>query len=280
MIYLALSIFCSSLIFVIFKGFQKFKIDNFQAIIVNYFVASSLGWILGFDSISNAHPEDWILICVLIGAIFISLFILMAKVSQDLGVSTASVSVKMSVVIPVVIGMLLYGDKLSFQLTLGILLSLAAIFLITQKESGFHFNHIKWPIVLFVGNGLLDSVLKYAQTHYVQSNDVSLFSASCFGLAAVAGMIAFPFLKQKSALKKKNIIAGVVLGVPNFGSIYFLIMTLESTNMKSSIFFPINNIGIVLLSTVLSVLIFKEGLNRKNIIGIAIGVLSILLITI
>ena len=279
MIYLGLSIFCSSLIFVIFKGFQKFKIDNFQAIIVNYFVASSLGLIVGYNAISSSEPSKWIVISVFIGAIFISLFILMAKVSQNLGVSTASVSVKMSVVIPVIVGLILYGDKLSLQLTFGILLSLAAIFLITQKESGFHLNHIKWPIVLFVGNGLLDSILKYAQTNYVEADEISVFTSASFGLAAVAGMIAYPFMKNKSPLKNKNILAGIILGVPNFGTIYFLMMTLEHTKMKSSVFFPINNIGIVLLSTVLSIWIFKERLNRKNIIGIVIGVLSILLIT-
>jgi drug/metabolite transporter (DMT)-like permease len=264
---------------VIFKGFQKFKIDNFQAIIVNYFVASSLGLLVGFDAVSSSHPENWIVACVFIGAIFITLFILMAKVSQDLGVSTASVSVKMSVVIPVVVGVILYGDLLSLKLTAGILLSLAAIFLITQKESGFHLNHIKWPIVLFVGNGLLDSILKYAQTNYVDANEISVFTAACFGLAATAGMVSYPFMQSKSPLKKKNVLAGIILGIPNFGTIYFLMMTLEHTQMKSSVFFPINNIGIVILSTVLSIWIFKEGLNRKNIIGIAVGVLSILLIS-
>lgn len=279
MIYLALSILCSALIFVIFKGFQKFEVDNFQAIIVNYFIACSLGLIVGFDSIPSSHPENWLLPCVIIGAIFISLFILMAKVSQDLGVATASVSVKMSVVIPVALGIFLYGDELSFGLTIGIILSLVAIFFITQKESGFHFSHIKWPLVLFVGNGLLDSILKYAQTNYVEASEISVFTAAGFGLAATSGMIAYPFMKNKSPLKKKNIFAGIVLGIPNFGTIYFLMMTLEHTKMKSSVFFPINNIGIVLLSTLLSVWIFKEGLNRKNIIGIILGVLSILLIS-
>lgn len=278
MIYLVLSIFCSSLIFIIFKGFQKFEIDNFQAIIVNYFVASTLGLLVGFDDISISQPQNWLLACVFIGAIFISLFILMAKVSQDLGVSTASVSVKMSVVIPVILGVVLYGDKISTQLTLGILLSLAAIFLITQKEEGFHFGHIKWPIVLFVGNGLLDSLLKFAQTNYVKADEIGVFTAVGFGMAALAGVVSYPFLKKKTPLMKKNILAGIILGIPNFGTIYFLMMTLEHTKMKSSVFFPINNIGIVLLSTILSVWIFKEGLNRKNIFGIVLGVISIVLI--
>ncbi|MDG1658691.1 MAG: EamA/RhaT family transporter, partial [Crocinitomicaceae bacterium] len=43
MIALLLSVLSSSLIFVIFKLFARFKIDTFQAIVVNYFMAFIIG---------------------------------------------------------------------------------------------------------------------------------------------------------------------------------------------------------------------------------------------
>lgn len=46
MIYLLLSIVFSTLIFVIFKYFDVFKIDTLKAIIVNYVVAFILGFVL------------------------------------------------------------------------------------------------------------------------------------------------------------------------------------------------------------------------------------------
>ena len=44
MIYLILSILCSAAIFIIFKSFEKFKVNTFTAIVVNYFIAGITGF--------------------------------------------------------------------------------------------------------------------------------------------------------------------------------------------------------------------------------------------
>ena len=43
MIYLLFSILASTLIFIIFKSFDKFKINTLQAIVINYLVACIYG---------------------------------------------------------------------------------------------------------------------------------------------------------------------------------------------------------------------------------------------
>lgn len=279
MIYLFLSIITSALIFVIFKGFQRYQINNFQAIIVNYLVASSLGWVVSSKTLNEVHYQNWLHLSIGIAVLFITLFVLMAKVSQEDGVSVASVSVKMSVVIPVLLGVLIFKDTLTIRLLIGILASLVAIVLITKKESRIEFKHIKWPLVLFFGNGILDAILKFTQQSAVKENEISVFTASSFGLAALIGFVAYPFIKGNSKIERKNILAGILLGVPNFGTIYFLMMALEKTKMTTSVFFPINNIGIVMVSALMAMLIFKEKLNTANSIGLALGLFSIILIS-
>ena len=76
----------------------------------------------------------------------------------------------------------------------------------------------------------------------------------------------------------KSIQAGILLGVPNYFSIYFLLKAIGSYSESSALVFGLNNIGIVILSTLLSMLIFKETLSRGNKIGIAMALLSIVLI--
>jgi drug/metabolite transporter (DMT)-like permease len=73
-----------------------------------------------------------------------------------------------------------------------------------------------------------------------------------------------------------NIIAGIVLGVPNYFSIYFVLDSLEK--LGGIIVFPILNIGVVLLSSILSYLFYKEYLSKLNWIGIGLACISILLI--
>jgi multidrug transporter EmrE-like cation transporter len=85
---------------------------------------------------------------------------------------------------------------------------------------------------------------------------------------------------KKRRLDLKSLIAGVFLGIPNYYSIYFLLQTFEHSGMQSSVIFPINNIGIVLLSVVIAVLVYKEKLNGFNMAGILLAVISIGLISI
>jgi uncharacterized membrane protein len=76
----------------------------------------------------------------------------------------------------------------------------------------------------------------------------------------------------------RHVIAGIVLGIPNFGSIYFILKMLEQ-GWEGSVFFPINNVGVILLSTAVALIIFKEQLSRLNIIGIVLAILGIVLIS-
>jgi uncharacterized membrane protein len=85
--------------------------------------------------------------------------------------------------------------------------------------------------------------------------------------------------KSKRSLKAPSIIGGIILGIVNYGSIYFLIKTLDAANLQSSVIFPINNMGVVILTTFLSLLIFRESFSVKNKIGVAISIIAIAMIS-
>jgi uncharacterized membrane protein len=86
------------------------------------------------------------------------------------------------------------------------------------------------------------------------------------------------FRNEKIAFK--NIYWGFLLGIPNYFSMLFLVKTLGAFPNASATIFPINNIGIVAVSTLVSVLFFKEKLNTKNIIGLVLSLVAIALISI
>tara|TARA_R110002096_G_scaffold21043_7_gene68715 strand:- start:68341 stop:69213 length:873 start_codon:yes stop_codon:yes gene_type:complete len=284
MIWLVLSIICSTLIFVIFKYFDQFKIDNLQAIIVNYIVASSLGMALrGFDtSIIEIPEKNWFWSAFILGIIFIWLFRLMALASQKIGVSVVSITVKMSLVIPVLFGVFYYHESIGLVKVLGISIALLAVYLTTAKDKAKKSSglYIKLPLILFFGSGIMDTFINFNQEEIVSPEEHGLFTSSIFGMAAVFGSILLmvQHFRSKIKLEIKNIWAGIILGIPNYGSIYFLIRSLNHNNMESSIVFPINNVGIVALSVLFAVLLFSEKLNVKNKIGIALALISIALL--
>ena len=285
MVYLLISICISSLLFVIFKLFDVLRINTFQAIVVNYFTAAILGFYMSNNLVSfyEIPSQPWFLGAFLLGIMFILVFNIMALTSQKNGLSVASVSSKMSVVIAIVFGVWYYNESLSLVKLIGILLALIAVYLtsikaknqITQKNKDF-----LYPLLLFFGSGAIDTSLKYVETTYVAEGGVPLFSATIFGCAFILGIIVLVYQKATGTLnfEFKSILGGVLLGIPNYFSIVYLLKALSTKGMESSTAFTLNNVGIVILSTLFGLFIFKEKLIHKNWLGIVIAVISIILI--
>lgn len=286
MIYLISSILASSLIFIIFKLFAKYNIDTLQAIIVNYVIACISGFIAykGSVTISSIPKQEWFWGAALLGFVFISVFNLMAITTQKNGLSVAAVATKMSLAIPIIFGIIAYQESTSLLKLIGIALALFSVYMVSSKSNNgqpITKKNLIFPLLVFIGSGVIDTSLKFLETHHVAKNAVPIFSATIFGFAAIIGIITLIYKKttQSYTIKIRNIIAGIILGVPNYFSIYFLVKALRHQNIESSIVFTINNVAILLVSTIIGVLLFNEKLATKNWIGIIMAIVSIIMVT-
>ena len=285
MIFLLLSILFSTGLFVIFKYFGIYKIDVLKAIFVNYIVAFFMGFFFAERQIpiSEIYLEPWFSGALFLGALFVSIFFVMAMTAQKNGVSVTSIAGKMSVVVPVVFGIILYNESVTFLKIVGIIMALIAVYLSSVKEEKSEKNGtLLLPILLFIGSGTIDTLLKYIQENYVSDEDVSIFSGSLFGIAGVFAffILVIKTIKKREAFGYNNIIAGIILGIPNYYSIIFLIKALQNKNFESSTLFTINNVAIVVVSTLVGLFFFKEKFSIKNRIGVAMAILGIILVTI
>ena len=287
MIFLALSIIASTLIFVIFRLFASYNINTLQAIVVNYFVACSCGVIGYQNSIElSAIPQyNWFYYTLALGALFIIVFNLMAITTQRSGLSVVSVATKMALVIPIAFGLWYYKEPLGPFKAAGIVLALIAVYLVAvKKDSGIILQkrNLVFPMLVFLGSGLIDTSLNFLQNDFITDKSlIPLFSSTIFMTAGVIGIMVLVAQKIKGVLvlEFKNIIAGIVLGIPNYFSIYFLVKALRSDLFDSSGIFTINNVGIVIISTLLGIVFFKEQLSIKNWIGITLAIISIALVS-
>lgn len=286
MTYLALSILSSVIIFVVFKLFGKYKINTLQAIVVNYIVACICG-VIDYEltiQLSDVMQKGWFYYSLALGAMFILVFNLMAITTHRSGLSVVSVATKMSFVIPIFFGLLYYKEGLNLLKVTGIIFALIAVYL-TSNKSGRGFvirgKDLIFPFMVFIGSGIIDTSIKFLEGAYVSKDDVSIFSATIFGSAALVGLIWLSVIAMKRPFnfEIKNLIGGIALGIPNYFSIYFLVKALRSDLFDSSGIFTVNNVGIVMISTLVGILLFKEKLIVKNWIGIFLAIISILLIT-
>jgi drug/metabolite transporter (DMT)-like permease len=279
-----LSILVSSFLFVIFKLFDVFKINTLQAIIVNYVIAFSFGVFTSNTAVSilEAPTQNWFLGAFCLGFLFISIFNVMGITAQRNGLSVASVAGKMSVVIPIIFGIIVYNEGVGFIKVIGILMALIAVYLSSAKSdtNTVKFKNLFFPLLLFIGSGLLDTGLKYVEMTSVSDGEEPLFLATIFGCAFVLGVfvVIAQLINGKFKFHWKNVLGGIVLGVPNYYSMEFLLKAFK-TDLESSTLFTINNVGIVILTTIFALFFFKEKLIKKNWIGIALAVVSIVLVS-
>ncbi|WP_296637883.1 EamA family transporter [Polaribacter sp.] len=284
MIYLVLSILISTGLFVIFKYFGIYKVDILKAIFINYIVAFILGFTFAERdfSVVEIPNQSWFIGALFLGALFVSIFFVMAVTAHKNGVSVASVAGKMSVVIPVFFGVLLYNESLTVLKVVGIVIALIAVYLTSVKEDKITAQNagLLFPILLFFGSGTIDTTLKYIETNFVDKADVSIFSGSLFVIAAFfSGVILIiKTFRKKEKFGIKNYFAGLILGVPNYFSIVFLIKALQTEGFESSTLFTMNNVGIVIVSTLLGILIFREQFTLKNKLGVVLAILGIIIV--
>lgn len=285
MLYLLLSIFFNAILFVIIKSFAKFNINALQALVVNYLTAFLVGLLfLNNQKIdSQILQKNWIFGSIILGFIFIGTFYATTIASQRNGLSTASVASKMSIVIPILSGVLLFHEVLNSIKISGIILALIAVYFTSKKEKGEiqASGNLLYPAMVFIGAGTIDASLKYLQSHFVPENEVGIFSTLTFLCAFFVGIliISFQVIVNKTKIYGRNILGGIVLGIPNFFSLYYLIKMLEAKAFQSATLFTIHNIAIVILTSIVGVLFFNEKLNKRNIFGILLALLAIFLVT-
>lgn len=285
MISLVLTILFSSFIFVIFKLFDRFKIDVFQAIVFNYFTAFLCGILLYGNEWNSSALIDitWFYYAIIAAILFISLFILMGLSSQNNGVAITSVAVKMSMAASIFGMIFLNNERVSALKILGILFAFVGVVLVSwqTKSAGENQKKSLWMLfVLFFGSGVLDLVLNYVQKNELKVLSPSLFSAFGFGMAGIIGFVVFLFqLQQKKAhFAFKNVLGGIILGIPNYFSIYLLIKSYKEVGWADSTVLAIINVSIVCIAALTGFLIFKEKLNLTKGLGIIASLFAILML--
>ncbi len=291
MFFLILCILSSTGIFVVFKSIDRIGIPSFPIIVINYLMATILGFVInpGKTSIHAIMKMEWFTVSMIIGFMFIIMFFLIAFSSKKAGISVTTVASKMSVIFPIIFSMMIdSSDNLTPVKMVAIICTLCGVALTVYKprKGMLDLAVIYIPLILFLGMGVVDSLVKYAQFRFVSDSDTALFSAILFLNAFMSGVIVLLFFPKyhRSFLRPAIWGWGLLLGGVNFGSIYFLVRALNyvspnGNGTDSSIIFGINNIGIVGLSVFLGLWIFKERLLPLNWVGIIMSALALLLFT-
>ena len=79
--------------------------------------------------------------------------------------------------------------------------------------------------------------------------------------------------RTKAKFNWGTLLAGLLIGVPNYFSLKFLVQTLD--HLPGTVFFPVNNTALLLVTGLVGVLVYREKLNRWNLIGFLFAILGV-----
>lgn len=284
MLDLILCVIANILVVVCFKMFFRKGVDSFIAIVVNYWVCLILGSIFvgHIPIITYGHETEWVPYGIALGLLFIIGFNVAALSVKYTGITITSVMQKMSLLISSAFAILFFMESAGIFKLLGIALSVLAIVLInaTAGSDGKKFApgpYFIYPAVTLLFSAAIEIILYYVQSTGLSLNADAELTTFGFSVAAIIGLFAVTYLyiSGKRKFQWKDVIGGIALGVPNFFSIYLILVLLQK-GFEGSVVFPVLNISVMVATALVGVLAFSERLKAINFVGIGLAVFAIL----
>lgn len=271
------SISCSVAVSILLKIARQRHIGVGQAIAVNYVVAVSLAMLLlKADPLSLLKPASpwWVLIAL--GFLLPSIFLAMAAAVRHAGIVLSDAAQRLSLFIPLIASFVIFGEALGTQKLTGIALALGALLLLLHKPSqGGQSEQTKAGVLslllVWVGYGVIDILFKQL------AKSGTAFPSSLAVTFSLAGLLMFAYLLYKrTQWNWSSLVAGLVLGLLNFGNIYFYIRAHQTFPENPTLVFSAMNIGVISLGALVGAGFFKEKLSLANIAGVALAVIAVL----
>ncbi len=291
MLDILLCIASSASLIIIFKISGQRQVRTLPMIVINYWVAALIGLLLmrEIPTADYVASKSWLPLALMLGVMFIAIFNLIGLSTLRSGIAVTAIAQKMSLVIPIVAAVLLFDESLSLFKVFGILLALGSILMTTYKPKKLIEEDnlapqkaslkvaLLLPLAVFFGSGLCDTVVNIINEWHLDDVDTDLLNTILFTTSASAGTLVLIalLLRKKETLGLKELTFGIVLGIPNYFSMYFLLKALKHTGMESSVLFPIINIGVVTTAAIVAYFGFKEHLTKLNIAGIMVAIAAI-----
>ena len=130
-------------------------------------------------------------------------------------------------------------------------------------------------IALICSGGL--GIVQKIQQKSVYVGQTNSFILTAFIFCFIVSLLFFLFLKKgDTKIQPKNLASCSVIGV--FFASANVLNTYLAGKLNSSVFFPVLNIGGILLSLILGLIIYKERLTKKDILVVSLSAIAIILI--
>lgn len=185
-------------------------------------------------------------------------------------------------IIPTLFGTLVYKESVSFFQIIGfILMPIGFYFGANPKKSEkITSKWAKYVFTCFFSNGM-QGVLQKVIIRSAPPEENGMFLMSAFFLSAIILLVMYLFKKEKVSVRKglvKKYSLSVVVGLAD--AFQHKVNTVLAGVLPSIICYPVINGGGIAGATLVSLLVFREKMDKKQILGFVLCVASIILMCI
>ena len=276
MIFLCLAVLSSCAISLIMRLSADKITAKLSMLSVNYLICSALGAVYaGFDLICpevSGFPTT-VALGFVGGILFLVSFMLLQWNTARNGIVLSSVFMKLGLLVPMVISVLFFREMPTWLQIAGFCLALVAIVLINAKKGAGRF---RWELLLLLlTGGGADAMSKI----FDALGPAALSDQFLFYIFAVALVLCLALvIYKKERPGWRELLFGAAIGIPNFFSSKFLLRALA--DLPAVVVYPSFSIGTMLLTTLVGMVFFKERLQKRQWLAMAVIIVALLLLNI
>ena len=247
---------------------------------INIMTAVAALIIFGVSGISLSDVSAvFIIISALYGVfIMLSQMLYISALKRE-QVSVCSLIYSCGFITPTIVGAVCYSEPIVVFDIIGVIIMLAAVYLVSGFEKGHKVS--KYLIMAFgamFSAGMVGVFQKVCiKTYGAGSVNSCLFVA--FAVMLVISLVLKLTSREKAPKLHRNtitlmLIFAVAVVFQNKLNLFL------SGEFPSMLFFPTINGGCIALTAIFAMLMFKEKLTKKQVLGVALSIISIILISI
>ena len=286
MFFVLISVICSVTVAVLLKLAKQDGVETKQVIVWNYPMAVVLTYfILQPEIESMSWTSLPLTLYIPLAVLLPGMFVFIALSIRYSGLVKTEVAQRLSLFIPLLASFFLFNERLQGNKLLGIGLGLLAIVCSIGWRKSASITNLPdmryrslYPLLVFIGMGIIDILFKQVALHVTIPYVSSMFIIFVMAMLIAFGLLGYFIWIEKQVFSFKAIAYGLILGAFNFCNILFYMKAHRALPENPSIVFTGMNIGVISLGALVGVLFFKERLSGLNYLGIALSIVSVLII--
>jgi len=277
MISLIISILCSVSVGVLFKYIKAKTQINIFLITINYLCAIFATYICFRPEIDFSHVA-YNSYTISLSVLLPLVFILLSLSIHHSGIIKTDIAQRISLVIPVACSYWIFNETIPAFRWIGIITGFIALFFILNKGRSSNRTNPVYLVFVFLGYGIIDVLFKEVALQRSIPYTIALFYIFCGCFIFASLITVLSFLKKKLIIQKSTVFYGLLLGLFNFLNIYFYLKAHQAFAKNPTTVFAGMNFGVILVGTLIGAFYFKEKLSKKNMLGLVLAVIAIILV--